>query len=81
MSERETEDTETNSDSLSSEEEQNTMSPRRMAQKIRKEGDQVTSLCIFNRLLKDAELFERITPIFKFVDELLKVPLPHFSIH
>ena len=81
MSEREAEDTETNPDSLSSEEEQNTMSPRRMAQKIRQEGDQATSLRIFNRLLKDAELFVRITPVFKFINELLKVPLPHFSLH
>lgn len=81
MSEREAEHSETNPDSPSSEEEQNTMSPRRMAQKIGKEDNKATSLRIFNRLLKDAELFMRITPVFKFVDELLKVRRPHFRFH
>jgi hypothetical protein len=42
MSESEPENTEANPDSLFSEE-QNTMSPRRMAQKIRTERDKATS--------------------------------------
>jgi hypothetical protein len=57
------------------------MSPRRMAQKIRNDDNEEISLRIFNRLFKDAELFVRITPIFKFVDELLKILLPYFCFH